>query len=274
VEVFSHPHRKGVTMTRILFDGASLEKKSPFWVRQFAVKATPSQDRFDVIFGVILPILCLVVDPVVFQGGILNEEPILGQFQVFAYLFSGIQIAVFLIWRTLNRHVTPAAGLLGGIALAGALFSFAVGVYILPFTLIGLIVLIGAAGFTPFFTAFVYLRTGVRALKCQDRNIAFESRFLLAAVAGLLSIGLPLFIHIQSAMMVSASMDVLLYGDAKQAALAVDRLKWLPVSTLQRQQIVVAYEREANAEKKYVLKQYYKDLTGEDIEIRLAILSD
>ena len=247
---------------------------SGFWARQFADVSTEKQDRFDIVLGIVLPVICLVVDPIVFQGGFFGEQPILGRFQLFAYLFCGLQIGIFLCWRTLARHLAPAAGLIGGILLAGALFSFIVGVLILPFTLLGLIILIGIVGFTPFLTAFVYLRTGIRALRSQQRNVLFESRFLLAVLTALLSVALPVLISYQVSTTISAGLDQILYGNPQEAEIAVNRLKWLPVSWSQRREIVIAYDNETSSEKKDVLKRRYKELTGEDIDRDRYFLRD
>ena len=241
-------------------------KRSGFWARQFAEVSTEKQNRFDVLFGIILPVICLVVDPIVFQGGFLGERPWLGRFQLFAYLFCGLQIGIFLSWRTLARHLAPAAGLIGGVLLTGALFSFIVGVLILPLTFFGLVVLIGIVGFTPFVTAFVYLRTGIRALKSQQRNALFESRFLLAAVTALLSVVMPALVGHQISMNISKSIDQIVYGNPQEAQVAVDRLKWLPVSSTSMSHLVDAYSNETRTERKNVLKRYYKEITGEDIE--------
>jgi hypothetical protein len=245
-----------------------------FWARQFAVVSTEKQDRFDVIFGIVLPVICLVVDPIVFQGGFFGEQPILGRFQLFAYLFCGLQLGIFLFWRAMPRHLAPPAGLIGGILLAGALFSFIVGVLMLPLTLLALIFLIGIVGFTPFMTSFVYLRTGIRALKAQQSNAIFKSRFLLAAMTGLLSVALPVLISVQISMHVSAAMNQLLYGDERQARVAISWLKWLPVRSSNRRQIVVAYGQATDPRKRDVLKQYYKELTGDDIDRELYFLND
>ena len=218
--------------------------------------------------------ICLVLDPLVFQGGFFGERPLLARFQLFAYLFCGLQIGIFLCWRTLARHLAPAAGLIGGVLLAGALFSLVVGVLILPLTLFGLIILIGIVGFTPFLTAFVYLRTGIRALRAQQTNVLFESRFLLAVMAGFLSAAMPILISYQVSTTISTAMDQIIYGDAQEARVAIDRLKWLPVPSTELRLIVLAYSRETNSEKKNVLKRYYKELTGEDIDHELDILND
>ena len=227
------------------------------------------------IFGVVLPIFFLVIDPIVFQGGFFGEQPILGRFKLFAYLFCGLQIGVFLCWRAMPRHLAPAAGLIGGILLAGALFSFIVGVLMLPLSLFALIILIGIVGFTPFLTAFVYLRTGIRAMKAQQRNPIFGSRFLMAMLTGLLAVALPALVSFQISLHVSAAMNQLLYGNEIQAQVALNRLKWLPVrSTNSTQMIMVAYREETDPKKKDVLKRYYKELTGEDIESQFWTFND
>src|ERR1041385_4442539 len=195
---------------------ATPAKSSGFWARQFSDVSTEKQDRFDVVFGIVLPVICLVLDPIVFQGGFFGERPVLARFQLFAYLFSGLQIGIFLCWRTLARHLAPAAGLIGGVLLAGALFSLVVGVLIFPLTLVGLIVLIGIVGFTPFLTSFVYLRTGIRALRSQQRNALFESRFLLAIVAALLSVAMPFVISYQVSITTSTEISQILYGNPQE----------------------------------------------------------
>ena len=261
-------------MSRILSEEIDNNDRPRFLVRQFALQRTEAQDVFDVCFGVFFPVLVLIADPVVFKGGILGE-PILARYQFFAYMVTAIEIAVFLVWLILHRHLRPFSAPIGGILLGGALFSFVVGILIFPFSVLGLIVLIGAAGFTPLLTGFVYLRTGVRALKVQEQNVAFEGRFLIAAMAALLAIALPALVSIQISNTVSSSVNALLNGDAKQAEMAVDRLKWLPfISAVDLRELVTAYGRESNLEKKAVLKEYYKALTGDDIDVQLQIMND
>jgi hypothetical protein len=241
-------------------------RRSGFWIRQFSEVPTEKQDRFDVVFGIVLPVICLVVDPIVFQGGFFGERAWLGKFQLFAYLFCGLQIGIFLCWRTLAQHLAPAAGLIGGVLLAGALFSFIVGVLILPITLLGLVILIGVVGFTPFLTSFVYLRTGVRALKRQQTNALFRSRFLLGVATALLSVAMPALVSHEVSKTISRSINQIVYGNPKEAQAAVGRLKWMHVSATALTQLVDAYRNETHSEKRAVLKAYYKELTGEEIE--------
>jgi hypothetical protein len=85
-------------MSSILWEPV-VPNKPRFWARQFAVVRTPDQDKFDAIFGVILPVLCFMVDPIVFKGGI-NGGPELEDYQLIAYLISTVEMGMFLVWRT------------------------------------------------------------------------------------------------------------------------------------------------------------------------------
>jgi len=261
-------------MSSTLSSGAT-QTRVPFWSRQFAVDRTKAQNTFDTLFGVILPVLVLIVDPVVFQGGLIGERPLLGKYQIFAYLISGIEMAILLVWLTLNRYVKGLSSVIGGALIGGAIFSVIVGIVILPYSLIGLILLVGAAGFIPFLTGFVYLRSGIRALRSQEKNATFQYRFLLATVATVIAVAVPAAVSFQYSTVVSANIQDLVYGDVQKATSAASRLQWLPlVPEVERNKIVRAYAVESNIERKNILGQYYKGLTGEDIELRLRIIND
>jgi hypothetical protein len=263
-------------MSRILTDEVVPGRRTSFLARQFAIERTRAQDNFDVAFGVVFPVVCFLFDPIIFKGGfILGGDPMLGEFQFFAYLVSAIEIAALLVWLILRRHLQSFTGPIAGVLLAGGIFSFAIGVLILPYSIIGLVVLIGAAGFTPFVTAFVYVRNAVCGLRSHENNSAFESRFLVATASALIAIALPLFVSLELSRTVSTSMESFIKGDVEQGELAVNRLKWLPfVPQSELRKIVVVYATESNLEKKEVLKRAYKDLTGEDIELRQLMMND
>lgn len=142
-----------------------ITQRSGFWERQFELVPTRAQDTFDAIFGVIVPVLCFMADPVVFQSRI-GEPPWLEQYQLVAYVISTIEMGLFLVWRTFRKQVSGLSPIFAGVFFGGAAFSAVIGLAILPVTLIGLLVfLIGIFGFVPFVTAFVYLRTGSRAMR-------------------------------------------------------------------------------------------------------------
>jgi len=77
---------------------------------------------------------------------------------------------------------------------------------------------------------------------------------------------MPALVGHQISMNISKSIDQIVYGNPQEAQVAVDRLKWLPVSSTSMSQLVDAYSNETRTERKNVLKRYYKEITGEDIE--------
>src|SRR5687768_14930118 len=79
-----------------------------FWKRQFSQQITTGQRTFDVLFGVITPILALAFDPVVFKGSrtCVSPEALLGEFSVFAYTAIGLGTLCFLIWMIAGSSLT------------------------------------------------------------------------------------------------------------------------------------------------------------------------
>lgn len=265
-------------MSRILsvVDHTNAKPKVSFFAEQFAAGRTTGQRVFDVAFGVAAPILCFFADPIVFRAGgfAIGGQAVLGRYQLFAYLVSAIAITVLVIWLLLEDHLEPYGSLIGGVFVGGALFSTIIGLIILPFSLLGLMFVIGLAGFTPFLTAFVYLRNGVKAFR-RSRHTRVELKTAGALLAGSLAIGLPAVVSYQVERTVSRSVGELLSGDANQAEAAVARLRWLPfIPEDSLDSVALAYGREQDTKKKQILKKYYRDATGQDIEWRLRILND
>ena len=137
----------------------------PFWRRQFGGQVTRAQRRFDIAFGFVMPVLCFVLDPIVFHKW-LSYKPgfLLGRWQFYAYTISALEMVALAAWLSKASGGGRPPALLGGMLIGGGVFSLVVGVLILPFSLVGLIYFfVGALGFTPLLTAVVYLRNGWRA---------------------------------------------------------------------------------------------------------------
>jgi hypothetical protein len=136
-----------------------------FWRRQFQPEPTRTQRGFDWTFGVILPIICFVCDPIVFKEPGYHDGGLLGAYAPFAYILAAISITSMILWLTWAKHYRAANAAFSGLFAAGALISLIVGIALLPFSLLGLIVLIGALGFTPLFSSFIYLRNSYRSFR-------------------------------------------------------------------------------------------------------------
>src|SRR6185436_17575455 len=108
------------------------------------------------------------------------------------YVLSGMAMATLALWFWLGPRLKHASVFISTVLLTGGALSFIIGIVIVPLTIVGLCFGIGIFGLVPFFTAFVYLRNGFRAVEQAD---AAMSRFRLIAsllLSALLVIGIPL----------------------------------------------------------------------------------
>jgi hypothetical protein len=253
---------------------AQSETRREFLRRQFRGETTRAQVIFDISIGIVLPILCLMFDPLVFRKG-LSGAPMAGQFQFFAYSFIAIEIIALAVWLGLGARAGEWCGVLAGIMFAGVLFSVAIGIILLPFSLFGLIILIGALGFTPFITAFIYMRNARRALTAAKAQMPRVGLTLTLLLGAMLAFGAPAFAHWRIAMLIERSVAEVLDGDDSQAGAAARRLRhvsWFDSTELD--QVVWAYGRTTDPQRRERLASAYYKITGRDIERRLAMLYD
>lgn len=250
-----------------------------FWRRQFDDAPTPVQRRFDVTFGIVMPVLCLVCDPVVFQGRLVGDGGIYSRYRLYAYTISALEIVALCAWLFAAGRAARRPAALAGMLLAGGLFSFLVGFAILPYSVFGLIILIGAFGFVPFLTAFVYLRNGWRALGAVGRA-GHGSPGLAAAAAlacgFLFAVGAPTFAHVSMTNEVAAALEDVREGrELSPARLRALRLAGAAAGSAAYDELVWEYRKERNLMRRARLARAYAEITaGGNIEQRLAILLD
>ena len=239
-----------------------------FWKRQFALPATLAQRWCDVIFGIAAPVLCLYFDPAVFRPGLGAEFGYLRPVRIFAYLEIAFSIIVLIYYLVRRRPSSFVSGVLAG----GALFSFVLGMAMLPLTLIGLILIVGVFGLTPFVTSFVFLRNAVRSGKTEGAAVS-RSAVASFALGFVLIAGLPLAAQI-SITSVGRHAIVALQGGTEQdyhdAVRTLKRMRYDP------DEIAIAYRgcTCVNDMRRERLARAYKEMTGNDIETRLAEIAD
>ncbi len=143
---------------------------SDYWVRQFTPPATRRQRVFDVIFGLVMPVVCMIFDPIVFKGsGPIWGEGMLGELRWFAYTGLAVELIALGIWLQYGEQLGRCRDVVGGILLGGAVVAALIGVTIFPLSLIGILfILVGTLGFTPFLTSLVLARNAARALARVD----------------------------------------------------------------------------------------------------------
>ncbi len=258
-------------MSQLVVQTRSVRLKG-FFARQFSLQRTEYQDRFDVLFGVVLPVLCFEFDPIVFKGGFF-DGPLAADYQLLVYSISAVQITTMVIWLTFRDRFKSFSGPIAGVLFLGGLFSTVIGVVLLPFSILGLIILIGAAGFTPFLTGFVYLRNGIRGFRFHERNDAYQSRFSVGVASALFALGLPIFVAGQMSMSISNSVTTILQSDIAQAQRSVAQLGKMPfIPDHEARRLAIAYKQETDQDKKEFLSGVYFKVTGKKIEASHAYM--
>ncbi len=241
--------------------------RSSFWAKQIAPRITVGQIAFDFAFGIALPVICLYFDPIVFHATF--GEPLLGRHAVVAGIAIGLGLLSLSAWMLIRWPPAFMAGLLAG----GAIFATLLGLVLLPFSLIGLFACIGVLGFSPFVTAFVLWRNAVRAYR-RTRQGRSERWVLIGVAAGLaMSCAGPWVVQSYVTYESSRALEMVQSPDAVEAAQGLSVFKRLRVFA-NYDRLVFAYEAEKDAERREQLAEAYKELTGTEIEHRLAILRD
>jgi hypothetical protein len=252
------------------------ERRRAFMRRQFDASPTPEQTKFDIFFGVFFPVVCFILDPLVFKNfGGVGGGGLFADYQLFTYALAAFEMTALGVWLFARGRLGEWAAAAGGVMLAGALFCFVLGVVLLPFSFLGLLLLIGALGFMPFLTGFVYLRNGVRAVRLARNPLSFRANFVGSLVVGAaLAFGLPALAGAGVSRFVNSSVETLLAGrelsELERSALRVAT----NFTNAPFDQLALAYESETDPARKARLAAVYRDLTGGDVQRRLYILRD
>lgn len=209
-----------------ILNTSAADQKPGFLRRQFAATATGPQMLFDAVVGIVLPILCLIFDPFVFRSGGAFGGGLLKSLQVFAYIVIGLEVLTLGLWLASGERIRAWSRAVAGILLTGALFSFIIALVLLPFSLMGLIFyFIGALGFTPFLTAFIYLRNGQRALRVAGANANGSATVATLMLGTVFVLGGPALVQWKISQTVRESVQELTTGGTHQQAAAATRLK-------------------------------------------------
>ncbi|MGB2626660.1 MAG: hypothetical protein WAK20_07705 [Candidatus Acidiferrum sp.] len=235
-------------------------ERTGFWDRQFNAKPTGGQVVFDLVFGIVGPVGCLIADPVVFRPDGLAMYGVLQEVRLFAYMVSAIALVALLYWLVTRR----GSRVLAGVFYGAAVFSFVLGVAMLPISMLGLFVLIGVLGFMPFLSGFVFWRSAVR---CEESGSGEQSMAMVAA--GFLAILLVPGV-VQGGVLFVANRALARVIDSSRSQTKRD------VATLRRlriaaptDRIVNAYQATGDVVERARLAALYRAITGERIERRI-----
>ncbi len=139
---------------------------------------------FDCVWGLLMPLVCLVCDPFVFKeqpelidnafqfGGMTVLRPHFRQEGLAVYCIAAWQMLLLTIWIVGRPWLRPCAGFFLGTWLVGAMFAGVLGILLAPIAAIGSFVGIGLLGFTPLLTAYV---VGRRMREAVDDGVLDSS---------------------------------------------------------------------------------------------------
>ncbi len=241
-------------------------KRERFWKRQFSDTITGWQKIFDITLGVVIPILLLIFDPVVFRSGGACLGPILGGYAIFAYLAIGIGILALISWLFVDVLKYSSAAFIAGILRTGGFFAAGVGIVIAPFSILGLVAGIGALGFSPFLTSFVYFRNGTRALRAAASLSNSGTRFIASLIAGaVFVIGIPALAQVEISSIIQRSVsEIVANPNASYTELKTVNQLCLGLCT---STVASAFDSAANAhsDQRTNLTAAYRQITGEEL---------
>jgi hypothetical protein len=131
---------------------------------QHADIATPKSRSvwFDVAFGLVLPVLCFALDPIVFADSPDGVLPAAWKHTAWFILAINTLALASVLFLPDRRGLVSACA--SPVLLLGAGAALLIGGAILPLAVIGLMIGIGLLGLVPVFTGFVYLRAFCEAV--------------------------------------------------------------------------------------------------------------
>ncbi|MBC7856561.1 MAG: hypothetical protein IAF94_24290 [Pirellulaceae bacterium] len=166
---------------------------------------------FDFVWGMVMPVVCLVFDPFIFKNGgdpfQVFEPPSLtaplavkvhvNELAYLAWPFLAGQIATLGMVLAWGRSLRPLAPLLSGVLATGAVVACCLaGLLVLPAALGTFAWGIGLLGFTPFFTSFTFFRRMLLMRLLAGDWRSEKIKYLLAGLGVVLCLLLPILVGV------------------------------------------------------------------------------
>ncbi len=240
-----------------------------FWARQFGERVTRPQRLFDVVFGIIAPAFCLLFDPVVFGSWQGVGEGILQDYRAFGYTITLLSFLTLILWLKLAPRLGFIVAAVAGGLLASAAFAAVVGVRLVPPSLWAIAlgdfaVVIGALGFTPFLTAFVFVRNGVRTWRVAKRVCRPLPVVLPAMLGAAIMLGAPALLQGCAVRASAKAIAQIAGGNRQEARYGMTTLTiWRPLIGVHG--LVRACKQEADPARRVRLKRAYAQITGRSL---------
>lgn len=233
---------------------------------------------FDVLFGIVAPLACVLVNVALnYNRGVPDRGGIFGRYVFVVYIALALGLPPLLAAIALRRRLGNARGVIAGILLTGLM---CVGLLSLPLLPLSVVMLTYSPGLSllllcPFLAAMVFLRQVKHTLIDDDEGTPGNRLFFGSMLAGALLISaVPIAAQMQADAFVGAHVQVVIRADEAAAQQSIHSLQsiavWCPLDCYD--DIVWAYAREHDAERRLTLQNRYQAITDYDIETRLRFL--
>jgi hypothetical protein len=208
------------------------------------------------LLGVALPLLCLTFDPFVFRS-MFGSSPLLGRVWLLAHLIMGSAMLALFFWISVRR----APGLSAGVMALGAVFSFCLGVALLPFSMFGLVAVVGILGLLPFLTTLVYWRNASAAFAAARLETSYTAAVATVSALAVASLAVLAQVHVHRA--VTRDFEAALLSDSERSD-AISRLR-LYRHIADVDWVALDYLRRPDPALRIRLAEVYRDVTGRDV---------
>jgi hypothetical protein len=226
-----------------------------------------------ITFGVIAPIVCFGLRPILLGDSVEREIPGLqsiADLWLFFHGVVGLEIATLAFWIWRGDRLGGLAGGIAGVLASGAIFAGVLGLVLLPFSLIGIFVTgIGALGLLPLLTSLTYFAHAKRAAHRARLAVGTRQAVAFALLNALLVFGVPAALQAQYSMSTMQAIEDVARGDHSASARLT---RWY--AYVHPDRLVWVYQAERDENRKRSLASAYSGLTGGDIEKRLSELDD
>ena len=217
----------------------------------------------DVLFGVVVPIICLIFDPIVFRRGEFGD-PFLIRYAAGGGTMILLGMASLLHWLTFRRWPAWQCGFMCGIAV----YVLILGVILLPFSFLGLFIDgIGWLGLSPFFTAVVFRRNAIRAW-AETSLTPGAGRWYRLVPGFLAALLIPVIAQAYVNSQIANAMKELESGQVLEESRAERTLLRLR-HFVDSEQILKAYSFSSNEQSRKILSKVYEEIRGRDLKKEL-----
>lgn len=236
-----------------------------------------AQVYFDLIVGIIAPILCLYFDPILFKDN-SGSSTVLSEIRIFAY--SGIVIGATSLAVCLFQEKMSLAmrGFLIGVLIFGMIFALALEFILLPLGILGImvgvsnglpenlpIIAVSLLGFLPFLVAFIYIRNAYQLV--VEPNASSSAIPSYSIMAGLIFvIAVPMLLQVSANNYVDSSIQKIVAGDITGVSAGVESMKhtfWCDDSCYQK--LFDAYWETEDEQRKEFIAEAYRESTGRNL---------